>query len=288
MAQILSKINKANEYFKEHAEDLKRGDHGKFAPVPIEVDTTAHATVSEVKMTTDYGQFKILDENRVVSAPHVLRLAKSLAQNPEFLKFRPVLVNEKMEVIDGQHRLRACEKLGIPVYYVVGDSLDISAAQRLNAEQVPWKPIDYARSFAALGKYPYQLYLSLMEDYPLPHETLESFMRGSATGGKGSKAFRRGGFHLSEGVTEMKIRQDLELLMDTKEYAPGFYRKRGFSLAFLRMIQSPQYDHRMFLSKLQRLGTRYLTNASNLSDNLRALEEVYNHSTSFDKTIRLF
>lgn len=78
------------------------------------------------------------------------------------------------------------------------------------------------------------------------------------------------------------------MLLDTDEFAPGHYRKRGFSLAFLRMTQSPQYDHKLFMSKLGRLGTRYLTNASNLADNLRALEDTYNNNTPFEKNIRLF
>lgn len=149
----------------------------------------ATATASDIMKTKDYEIFKIMDENREVNFAHVRRVAKSLAENPEMLKFRPILVNEKMQVIDGQHRLRACELMDIPVYYVIGEGLDIGTAQRMNAEQVSWKPIDYARSFAALGRYPYQLYLELQEEYKLPHETLESFMRMSSVGGKGSKAF---------------------------------------------------------------------------------------------------
>ena len=37
----------------------------------------------------------------------------------------PILVNEKMEVIDGQHRLQAQKELNLPTYYIKNKGYDL-------------------------------------------------------------------------------------------------------------------------------------------------------------------
>ena len=53
--------------------------------------------------TRDYDKFKLLEENRTVSKSHVNKLKIAIGDNPNIMRAQPILVNEDMEVIDGQH-----------------------------------------------------------------------------------------------------------------------------------------------------------------------------------------
>jgi ParB-like chromosome segregation protein Spo0J len=64
----------------------------------------------KVMETMDYNLFSKFNGNRDVKILHVNRIAKSMTE--QFL-IKPIDVNEKYEVIDGQHRLEACKETGL-------------------------------------------------------------------------------------------------------------------------------------------------------------------------------
>ena len=82
--------------------------------------------VTNVYATTDYGKFKILITNRIVIDKVVKKLVKSMLESGWI--GAPIVVNERMEVIDGQHRIAAAERIGIPVHYIVMEGLTIASS----------------------------------------------------------------------------------------------------------------------------------------------------------------
>ena len=71
--------------------------------------------VNEVYSTKDYNKFKFRGDNRIVKDSHV----KGLVENMKLRGWEPgsyVVINEKGEVIDGQHRVKAAIQVGIPVH----------------------------------------------------------------------------------------------------------------------------------------------------------------------------
>ena len=76
----------------------------------------------------------------------------------------PIIVNERLEVIDGQNRLSALKDLGLPVHYYVVRGATIETARSLNLGRSNWKPLDYCKSYAESGVRSYQLLLDLMQD----------------------------------------------------------------------------------------------------------------------------
>ena len=76
----------------------------------------------KIHTTTDYDQFKYIAGNRDVVEAHV----KSLSEQITIKDFQiPIIVNEKMEVCEGQHRLEAYKALSIPITYIIKEGLDI-------------------------------------------------------------------------------------------------------------------------------------------------------------------
>ena len=79
----------------------------------------ASKQITKVLYEKNYTKFTLFDNNREINETHVEELIASMRKSGQLM---PVVVTPEKEVIDGQHRLKACEKLGIPVSYVVNSS----------------------------------------------------------------------------------------------------------------------------------------------------------------------
>lgn len=64
---------------------------------------------TNVYETTNYSKFKKMLDNREVSPNRVQKIVKSIDQVGYVMS--PIIVNEKMEVIDGQGRLAAAGRV---------------------------------------------------------------------------------------------------------------------------------------------------------------------------------
>lgn len=234
-----------------------------------------------VQKTNDYGLFKYIESNRTISKPHVQHLIQSFENNPHLVQTRPILVNEKMEIIDGQHRLQACMALRIPVYYVVATGTDIESAQLMNALQKGWGLMDYARSYAMNGKNEYREFLRLQEEYPIASTILMLYCVGRDQN-KINVKFKRGEFHMMED--RKVIEKHLGMLEDFSEVLP-FWRDYNFGKAVHDIILVPGYDHERMIRKLKGLPIK--RQVSRL-DYIRELEDAYNKHMEADKTVRFY
>ena len=104
----------------------------------------------KIYKTKNYAQFQSLLGNRVLGAGHINRLIKSINEQ-NLLEYVPILVNEKMEVIDGQHRLTVAERLDIPIHYVQVRGFGLDQALILNANLRNWVMADYLESYISQG-----------------------------------------------------------------------------------------------------------------------------------------
>lgn len=118
--------------------------------------------IPEIKETKDYSNFKRLEGNRDVKC--VKKIIDSI--NKVGYLFSPIMVNEQMQVIDGQNRLEAAKQLKLPVYYYVQPNIGIDEAIELNLGRTNWKPIDYVKSYAEQGQKSYQMLVDLIDEYP--------------------------------------------------------------------------------------------------------------------------
>ena len=116
----------------------------------------------QIFITSDYEKFKHLAGNRGVSELRVRKIMDSV-RKVGYVK-SPILVNEKMEVIDGQGRLEAFERLEIPVEYTVKEGIGIIECRAMNLFQENWKITDWIDSFAGLGDENYIRFKKFFEE----------------------------------------------------------------------------------------------------------------------------
>ena len=122
--------------------------------------------MSDVMRTTNYFAFKTLDGNRNVTEKRIAKIMESI-QAVGWIS-NPIIVNENMEVIDGQGRLEALKRLGMPVEYRVVKGLSIRECREMNDANQPWQVNEFVKSFADTGNKSYQRLQQLIDMYHVP------------------------------------------------------------------------------------------------------------------------
>lgn len=118
--------------------------------------------MKEIHTTTEYGIFKHLTGNRELKK-RAEDIKKSIGKIGWITN--PIIVNENMEVIDGQSRLQALMELGMPVEYIIQDSLDLEQCRTMNSYNESWGTKDYIDSYCAEGNENYIRLRNLMETF---------------------------------------------------------------------------------------------------------------------------
>lgn len=106
--------------------------------------------MADIKSTKDYSIFKQVYGNRVIKKGHVANLTKSIIKK-NLLANNPIIVNEKMQVIDGQHRLEVAKNNNLAIYYTIADKTTIEDIQMINSSSRLWTGHDYLHAYIAMG-----------------------------------------------------------------------------------------------------------------------------------------
>ena len=118
--------------------------------------------MSEIIRTTDYYKFRQMVGNRSIS-----KRAENIKESIKRIGWvsNPIIVNQNMEIVDGQARFQALRELGMPIEYRMIPNLDIDDCRTLNKFNTDWKAIDFLDSFAAVGNHNYMRLKNLMETF---------------------------------------------------------------------------------------------------------------------------
>lgn len=158
---------------------------------------------NKVKYSNNYDQFKMKYGNRSVSRKRVQTIKDSIEKIGWFCD--PILVNEKMEIIDGQHRFEALKELGLDIEYTVTAGADLEEARTLNSCSKNWTTQNYIDSYAADGDINYINLRNLEKKYPkLDMSTLISVAKGSLGTTVNTRGVQAGRFTLpTERLTQI-------------------------------------------------------------------------------------
>lgn len=118
------------------------------------------AKQSDVRVFTSnqYDKFILSELNRIPG--HYKKVLQSIKEN-DYTKYQPILVNSRLEIVDGQNRFLACKELGLPIHFIVSDEIQIFAAADINRASKNWTASDYAIHYAKRGREPYIKLLDL-------------------------------------------------------------------------------------------------------------------------------
>lgn len=226
--------------------------------------------------TTNYKQFKRLKGNRPIEQSHVQFFVRKMEKEGNLTQIFPMQINENHEILDGQHRLLACEIRKEPIYFEIKEYLNIDTVISGNTGNRNWTWLDFANSWAERGNIDYQTFLKLHEDFP--HQKFNVLFQyatlgnGKRTGG-GIKSsgdnYNHGEMKLPDpSLSRLLLKQLEELEMVTAVHS------RDFALAAYRFMRTPTYEHDKMLQQLNAYGSA-LINVYTLNDFLYTLEEIW-------------
>lgn len=221
----------------------------------------------EVLQTTDYDMFEFVEGNRKLNPRHVRGLRKAIEKD-NLLFANPILVDSRMRVLDGQHRLEVARGLGVPIFYLKVDGLEPSVIPGINTVRKGWTTPDYINYYAELGSSPYVALKTIMNLTSLfPSSVFEA-------GELNSGIIRRGELDLNPGKARMLLDR-IEKLQEYVDIDKSLGSARMMR-AFIRLMKAGMYNHDRMVKKLEfRAGK--IRQFSAVEDNMRELEEVYNY-----------
>lgn len=229
----------------------------------------------KVETTSNYAKFKTLMGNRFVNSSHVRKIAESLNKF-NYLAYNPVLVNEEMYVIDGQHRIAAAEMLKIPVQFVIVPGASLDTVRSLNSSLKAWTVRDFCESYVKTGNEDYVTLLDFADTYGVQLTAAAALLAGntkSISGGSIGRLLRDGRFrvqNLNNALTTIENLKRIELYTEN-----GVWISRDFIRAFVIFCQKGG-DIDKLVSQLERSPERKIRREADYRKYLLALQDIYN------------
>jgi hypothetical protein len=226
----------------------------------------------QVHTTSDYSLFKILNGNRIVNQLHLTRLKESMRKNH---LTTIIMVNEKFEIIDGQHRFLISQELELPINYIISKNYGLNEVQILNANMKNWQTSDYVSGYCDLGYKDYIIYRDFVNDYGFQSQVAILLLSGEMEGGNevsASSKFKSGDFKVKNLEESNK---KAEKIMMIEPYYKGYLR-RSFIIALLAMFKNENFEFTEFIAKLKQQPTT-LQDCTNTTQYKVLIEEIYNY-----------
>lgn len=153
--------------------------------------------IGNIYETYDYSKFKKLLGNRNIN--HVKAIIESIKTYGDL--GTAIIVNEKYEIVDGQHRYDARKELGLPIFYEIKVGFGIKECIAMNTSSLNWSLEDYINCYAEYGYKDYILLREIESEYSnkLPKALIRSIVSGTFASIPNSK--------IKKGVFECKTEE---------------------------------------------------------------------------------
>jgi len=224
--------------------------------------------IGNVYETYNYEMFRTIEGNRDTNKTHIKRLMSSME---EMYLMSPIIVNSKMEIIDGQHRYESAKNLELPIRYIVDISAGLRAVQLLNAKNKDWTPTDYMESYIKLGNKDYILYKEFKEKYKLPHQVCQVLLNGSF-GRTVSHGFNNGEFKIQNLEYSETVAQTVT---ESYEYYQGS-KRRSYVYAIAKLSKKEEFNSNKYIRKLK-IQQSKMYDCSNTAQYIELIESIYNY-----------
>jgi len=231
--------------------------------------------------TTNFDEFVILELNRPVIDIHVKNLMEAITENPQLTELSPIVVNEKLAVIDGQHRLEAHKRLAslgqvYPVHYIIREGFGIKNAQQMNSLSKTWGLVDYAR-IEAQTNLNYRIFMDALGTRKLSAETVVLYLSGKTSKHTG---FKKGQFQVKEVVRAEELFDNLceiGVLLQKERITPAtFWKSTNFTRALYNVMNCLNYNQERMKETLLTRGDALNVSKNRVVDLEETLKSIYN------------
>jgi hypothetical protein len=261
----------------------------------MKIMSILNSNVSVFK-TKNYDMFKFIKGNRPVDEANVVRIMKSFAV--EYL-YTVVILNEFFEIIDGQHRIEACRRMGLEVNYTIVPGLRLKDCQLYNTVGKIWTKKTFHESYCELGSPAYLLLEEFRRTYPeFTLSTAEAIITNNVAGmdntgreklGNGKTKDNERIHYFREGLFIVKNKvKGYETAAKIREYKPYFqyYNNGTFARTLIALFKKSVYNHERMLDKLKKQPNT-LVKCPTATAYLQLLDKIYNYGSRTNDKVSL-
>lgn len=212
---------------------------------------------------------------------NIRRIKRSIEKVGQVLA--PILVNEKMQIVDGQHRLEAFKEMGLPVPYIIQKGAGIDECRAMNVAMTNWTTKNFIQSYSDEGILSYQ-YLDILVKRFTGKIGVEGVIYTCspdgcpATGGSNYLPIKEGRFVLTEKeYFEAEKRLDGMTALGFVDFMKKHeMHQRTFVPAVVYAFQHPDVSPEKLMKALNR-NPMNVIRCSSIEDQLRNFDELYNY-----------
>lgn len=237
--------------------------------------------------SSDYDKFAFIEGNRPVNQAHVKNLETSiLAEN--HLYENPIIVNPRLQIIDGQHRFMVAKNNKLCIYFIVSETMDIESTRLMNYYQRNWSLVEYLNSYMDMGKNDEYVKLStFIKTYDLPISVSIALLTGMDRRARVPQEFMAGNFKITTWTRGVKFAEAIRDWRSVIKTKTRIDRSATFVNTLLYMYEKLGIEHEELFKRFVELGTTLFYSDSS-KEYLRQFEEVYNKGAHAKTRMRFY
>lgn len=228
----------------------------------------------QIYFTRNYGQFKWLKGNRALNEAKIKKIIKSIQNGTNILRYAPIIVNESMEIIDGQHRFMVSQQLKENVYYVIQFDADLKMIPLINSNSSNWSKQNYLDSYCDMDKEAYLIVREWMDTFDgLGVSTAAALIHsGVSKATESAEAFKDG--QIKADFVDFGMAR-LTLLKDFVPHTKNAFSSRMVEV-MIRLYENGKYDHQLMLKQLESSGQQ-IQDVATVKTIIAEMERIYNY-----------
>lgn len=227
----------------------------------------------QILSTSDYAMFKPHGEQQKMHPPHVKKMKISMTRNG-FIKAKPIHCyrdGKFLRIIDGHHRLRAAQELGIPVYYVIGETQDKDLISDENWAVRKWMNDAFVNMYVARGIKDY-ITLSQYVNRGLDLKFAVALLVGESTAsGNQNNAIRQGTFKIKTTENADRV---VSIIERASKYTP-IAKSKQFVGCLCVLVNLDEFSDGILIKKF-RDTPHILVKSVNRDQMMHQIEAIYN------------
>ena len=239
--------------------------------------------VASVYRSKNYDRYKSNKLNRDLKPAHLKEIMESMKKYG-YIKGKPIIVNEKNEIIDGHHKFFCAKELGIPFEVQVVKGMVEEDIVLANQGQLNWNKTDFTNYYAKIGNENYIALKNFMEKYPKYHITQALILlMNEPNAHPKTKVFQNGEFKIASVKKAEEYALKIEKLASV---FPKAYHGKFISALICCETRCKDFVFNEFYEKLRKFPDK-LTPSITTKSYLEKFEEIYNYHRPNKKKIKL-
>jgi hypothetical protein len=233
-----------------------------------------------VFQSDNYKNFSFIAGNRPLNENKIKNIIKEIEGGNDVLQYYPIQVkveDNKMLILDGQHRFFISKKLKRPVYYIlVHENKTMVEIAKINSNTEKWSNGNYINCYVQAKNQNYITLKNYIDEYGFSVgvclNMLSNGTSGNATGGS-----RHLQSDFQNGAFEVKTPKEARELAEKVKRFSAFtnWRSRVFVFAIVRLLQADKYPFDEIVAAFEKHKESYQDKA-HWKDHLTQLEGIVN------------